>query len=373
MKITAALPSERISGEEGIYMRKLTAKLLTASIVALGVIVLASPVEVLAKKKVKTEKVTIIKGRNQCFTFRKPKLKKIKVKYSSPGKKKIATARMKKDTSLGAYIRIDGKKLGQTTITVKAYFSNKKCKTFKYKVKVTTYLQIANSAAAKKKAKKAFALQNKYRKQAGAKELEWSDEMYEYGLYRLKTSGYDFHENTDHDCSAYFGDLAAIMDVEKDCHWMNENLATGNWDAAMEWWKTSSGHYKNMISETWKCGAVVQYGRSNIAVFSSSTANEMKEWRNYKSKYAKVVIKRQNALTGAFLPGSEISIYDKADKWNTMRTCSIMKASGLVLYVKARRDYGIFESMVPNGSQKAQRIEFTAMPLTEGCNEFIMK
>ena len=112
---------------------------------------------------------------------------------------------------------------------------------------------------------------------------------------------------------------------------------------------------------------------SNIAVFSSSTANEMKEWRNYKSHYAKVVIKRQNALTGAFLPGSEISIYDKADKWNTMRTCSIMKASGLVLYVKAGRDYGIFESMVPNGSQKAQRIEFTAMPLTEGCNEFIMK
>ena len=354
-------------------MRKLTAKLLTASIVALGVIVLASPVEVLAKKKVKTEKVTIIKGRNQCFTFRKPKLKKIKVKYSSPGKKKIATARMKKDTSLGAYIRIDGKKLGQTTITVKAYFSNKKCKTFKYKVKVTTYLQIANSAAAKKKAKKAFALQNKYRKQAGAKELEWSDEMYEYGLYRLKTSGFDMHENMDRDCSAYFGDLAAIMDVEKDCHWMNENLATGNWDAAMEWWKTSSGHYKNMISETWKCGAVVQYGRSNIAVFSSSTANEMKEWRNYKSKYAKVVIKRQNALTGAFLPGSEISIYDKADKWNTMRTCSIMKASGLVLYVKAGRDYGIFESMVPNGSQKAQRIEFTAMPLTEGINEIILK
>lgn len=351
-------------------MRKLTAKLLTASIVALGVIVLASPVEVLAKKKVKTEKVTIIKGRNQCFTFRKPKLKKIKVKYS---KKKIATARMKKDTSLGAYIRIDGKKLGQTTITVKAYFSNKKCKTFKYKVKVTNYLQIANSATAKKKAKKAFALQNKYRKQAGAKELEWSDEMYEYGLYRLKTSGYDFHENMDRDCSAYFGDLAAIMDVEKDCHWMNENLATGNWDDAMEWWKISSGHYKNMTSEIWKCGAVVQYGRSNIAVFSSSTANEMKEWRNYKSKYAKVVIKRQNALTGAFLPGSEISIYDKADKWNTMRTCSIMKASGLVLYVKAGRDYGVFESMVPNGSQKAQRIEFTAMPLTEGCNEVIMK
>ena len=351
-------------------MRKTVGKLLAVTFVMLAAIVLASPVEVLAKKKVKTEKVTIIKGRNQCFTFRKLKLKKIKVKYS---KKKIAKAKLKKDVNLGAYIQIDGKKLGQTTVTVKAYLANKKRKTFKYKVKVTNYLQIANSKAAKKKAKKAFALQNKYRKQAGAKTLEWSDEMYKYGLYRLKTSGFDMHENMDRDCSAYFGDLADIMYVEKDCHWILENLATGNWKDAMEWWKTSSGHYKNMISEDWKCGAVVQYGRSNIAVFSSSTANEMKEWRNYKSHYAKVVIKRQNALTGAFLPGSEISIYDKADKWNTMRTCSIMKASGLVLYVKAGRDYGIFESMVPNGSQKAQRIEFTAMPLTEGCNEFIMK
>lgn len=352
-------------------MKKLTAKLLTASIVALGVIVLASPVEVLAKKKVKTEKVTIIKGRNQCFTFRKLKLKKIKVKYS---KKKIAKAKLKKDVNLGAYIQIDGKKLGQTTVTVKAYLANKKRKTFKYKVKVTNYLQIANSKAAKKKAKKAFALQNKYRKQAGAKELEWSDEMYEYGLYRLKTSGFDRHENKHRDSNSYFGDLAAIMYVEKDCHWLNENLASDDdLTSAVKAWKNSPGHYRTMIEDCWMCGAIVQYNEIQIAVFSSSTANEMKEWRNYKSKYAKVVIKRQNALTGAFLPGSEISIYDKADKWNTMRTCSIMKAGGLVLYVKAGRDYGIFESMVPNGSQKAQRIEFTAMPLTEGCNEFIMK
>ena len=292
-------------------MRKTVGKLLAVTFVMLGAIVLASPVEVLAKKKVKTEKVTIIKGRNQCFTFRKLKLKKIKVKYS---KKRIAKAKLKKDVNLGAYIQIDGKKLGQTTVTVKAYLANKKRKTFKYKVKVTNYLQIANSKAAKKKAKKAFALQNKYRKQAGAKTLEWSDEMYEYGLYRLKTSGFDMHENMDRDCSAYFGDLADIMYVEKDCHWILENLAThSDLTDAMKAWKKSAGHYRNMVSETWKCGAIVQYAGADIAVFSSSTANEMKEWRNYKSKYAKVVIKRQNALTGAFLPGSEISIYDKAD------------------------------------------------------------
>lgn len=351
-------------------MRKTVGKLLAVTFVMLAAIVLASPVEVLAKKEVKTEKVTIIKGRNQCFTFRKLKLKKIKVKYS---KKKIAKAKLKKDVNLGAYIQIDGKKLGQTTVTVKAYLANKKRKTFKYKVKVTNYLQIANSKAAKKKAKKAFALQNKYRKQAGAKTLEWSDEMYKYGLYRLKTSGYDRHENDERDSNSYFGDLAAIMYAEKDCHWLNENLASLDLTSAVKAWKNSPGHYRTMIEDCWRCGAIVQYNDIQIAVFSASTANEMKEWRNYKSKYAKVVIKRQNALTGAFLPGSEISIYDKADKWNTMRTCSIMKASGLVLYVKAGRDYGIFESMVPNGSQKAQRVSFTAIPLTDGINEIILK
>ena len=352
-------------------MRKTVGKLLAVTFVMLGAIVLVSPVEVLAKKKVKTEKVTIIKGRNQCFTFRKLKLKKIKVKYS---KKKIAKAKLKKDVNLGAYIQIDGKKLGQTTVTVKAYLANKKRKTFKYKVKVTNYLQIANSKAAKKKAKKAFALQNKYRKQAGAKTLEWSDEMYEYGLYRLKTSGFDSHKNNKRDCSAYFGDLADIMYVEKDCHWILENLAThSDLTDAMKAWKKSAGPYRNMISETWKCGAIVQYDNTQIAVFSSSTANEMKEWRNYKSHYAKVVIKRQNVLTGAFLPGSEVSIYDKADKWNTMKAYEVRKESGLVLYVKAGRNYGIFESIVPDGSQKAQRVSFTAIPLTDGINEIILK
>ena len=40
-------------------MRKTVGKLLAVTFVMLGAIVLASPVEVLAKKKVKTEKVTI--------------------------------------------------------------------------------------------------------------------------------------------------------------------------------------------------------------------------------------------------------------------------------------------------------------------------
>lgn len=103
-------------------MRKTVGKLLAVTFVMLGAIVLASPVEVLAKKKVKTEKVTIIKGRNQCFTFRKIKLKKIKVKYS---KKKIAKAKLKKDVNLGAYIQIDGKNWGKPQLPLRLIWLTK--------------------------------------------------------------------------------------------------------------------------------------------------------------------------------------------------------------------------------------------------------
>ena len=56
-----------------------------------------------------------------------------------------------------------------------------------------------------------------------------------------------------------------------------------------------------------------------------------------------------------------------------MKAYEVRKESGLVLYVKAGRNYGIFESMVPDGSQKAQRVSFTAIPLTDGINEIILK
>lgn len=321
-------------------------------------------------KKAKVKKVTIIKGRNQAMTFRNLKIRKIKVKCS---KKKVVKVRLKKDKSLGTYIKIDGKKLGKTSVTVKAYTSKKKYKTLKYNVTVTNYLRIAQSKAAKEKAKKAFALQNEYRKQAGVKAIEWSDEMYEYGLYRLKTSGFDMHENMDRDEKNYFGDLSNIMFYEKDCHWMNENLAThSNLVEAIGAWKKSTGHYENMIADGWKCGAIVQYKNADIAVFSSSSAEEMKNWRNYKSKYAKVVVKRQDKETGAFLKDSSFGIYDKSDRWNTLNTYSVFEESGKTIYVKPGQAYVVYESMAPNGLAKAQKVTFTAVPMTQGTNEVIL-
>lgn len=356
-------------------MRKSAVGKLLAIIFILGCgVILLSPNEVLAKKKVKTEKVTIIKGRNECMTFRKLKIKKIKIKYS---KKNIAKVRLKKDASLGPFIQIDGKKVGQTTITVKAYVSKKKYKTLKYNVKVTDYTQIARSQTARKKAKKAFTLQNKYRKQAGVKAIEWSDELYEFGLYRLKTSGYDRHKHMWRDSIAYFGEFAFVMEseyIKKDVVCWSENLAThDDLIDAVNAWKGSPGHYRNMTQGYWKCGAIIQYKGNDIAIFSALTASEMDTWRNYKNQYAKLVIKRQDSATGKFIVGSHLYVYDKADKQNSLKTYQISKEDGVVIYVKAGQNFGIFEPYAPNGLQKAQRVEITAIPISEGVNEVILK
>lgn len=230
--------------------------------------------------KVKTKKVTLKEGNNHCYFYKK--VAKAKIKYSKKG---IVRAKLKKDKVMGKYIQIDGKKKGTTTVTVKIYSTGKKYHTYKYKVTVTTDLDIAKSARGKAEAKKAFALQNKYRREAGAESLQWSDELYEAGLYRLKTSGFDDHKNADRDYASYFGDLypteGFLQEGKLD---ITENLA-GSWTDAKEAvneWKESPGHYRNMISERWQSGAIVKYGHAYIAVFSGWTADAMDNWRDFK-------------------------------------------------------------------------------------------
>lgn len=324
------------------------------------------------KAKVKTTKVTLIKsdkgkdnGRtNECFTFRY-KIRKIKVKYSKKG---IATAKLKKDKQMGQYIQITKKKKGKTTITIKVYKTKKKYKTYKYKVTVTTHLDIATSASAKAKAKKAFALQNKYRKQAGAEPLEWSDELYEVGLYRLKTHGFDAHRNMDGDYHDYFGDFYLKLDINN----LSENLASGQDDEieAVKDWKDSTGHYRNMIRNSWKSGSIVNFGGVYIAMFSDLSVKEIENWRNYKTTSAKVVVKRQDKATGKFLTGSDFVIYDTADREQSSWAyyipakgqCTILK--GLI----PGHTYKIYETIAPAGYEKANSVTFTAKAMSEGVN-----
>lgn len=106
---------------------------------------------------------------------------------------------------------------------------NGKTKKMRYKVKVIK----TKAPTDLERSKKAFAIQNQYRKAKGVKELEWSDEIYEFCRYRLKTSGYDKHVNLANDMNAYFGGFAGYKNLL-----FSENMTTGaTAKDAMESWK----------------------------------------------------------------------------------------------------------------------------------------
>ena len=96
---------------------------------------------------------------------------------------------------------------------------NKKVKTYRYRVRVFK----SKKVTAKDKGKKAFKIQNQYRKEKGVAALEWSDELYEFCLYRLKTSGFDRHENLVKDENGYFGNYARFKHLL-----LGENLYSGS-------------------------------------------------------------------------------------------------------------------------------------------------
>ena len=126
------------------------------------------------------------------------KAKKVKVKSS---KKSVVTVKFKKKRK---QIYFKAEKKGTVVVYVSCKMKNGKTKKMKYKVKVIK----TKAPTDLERSKKAFAIQNQYRKAKGIKELQWSDEIYEFCRYRLKTSGYDKHDNLVNDMNAYFGDLA---------------------------------------------------------------------------------------------------------------------------------------------------------------------
>ena len=109
---------------------------------------------------------------------------KVKVKNS---KKSVVKAKYKKGTD--RRIEFTGKRIGNATVTVKCRLTNGKKKTYKYKVTVKKSKKVTPLDLGKK----AFKIQNQYRKEKGVKDLEWSDEIYKFCCYRLKTSGFDKH------------------------------------------------------------------------------------------------------------------------------------------------------------------------------------
>lgn len=126
------------------------------------------------------------------------KAKKVTIKCSKPSVVKVKFKKNRKDKR----IVFTGKKKGTAVVAVRCRLKNKKKKSYKYKVKVVKGKKVSDLG----RAKEAFKIQNQYRKEKGVAALEWSDELYQFCLYRLKNSGFDAHKNLGRDMNGYFGD-----------------------------------------------------------------------------------------------------------------------------------------------------------------------
>lgn len=151
----------------------------------------------------KTKYVTLDLNRDYMTTKRPSGLTKAKKVSVKSSKKSVATVRYSKKKG-DRRVDIVGKKVGKTTITVKCHYKNRKTRTYKYKVTVVK----KHVKTALEKGKEAFQMQNELRKEAGVSQLQWSDELYQFCLYRMKTSGYDEHVNLLKDIEGYFGNFA---------------------------------------------------------------------------------------------------------------------------------------------------------------------
>ena len=154
-----------------------------------------------------------------------------------------------------------------------------------------TMTKITNGGHAKQKyhdryaAEQAFQLQNEYRKQAGEKPLVWSDVLYEISKARAKELVNDFSHNKFISTSTEllekkYGLKDGGIPYEGDDGYIHyhmyanaENIAMGyyTYKSAMEGWKSSPGHYRNIIDEEHRSGAIACYKQGGntywVAIF----------------------------------------------------------------------------------------------------------
>ena len=89
-----------------------------------------------------------------------------------------------------------------------------------------------------------FDIHNGYRNDGGLASLSWSDSLYELACTRAVEVSYDFSH-----------------DGFRDCH--GENLLMASWrftpQEGMEMWKSSTGHYENIMTSGFTTGAIAVY------------------------------------------------------------------------------------------------------------------
>ena len=322
-------------------------KVLTMMMLLIGVILLGGGNTVHAKTKKLSMNLEGGKVRN-LYPKTLENAVKVKVKSSKPSVVKIKYKKNKSKVS--RELIFTAKKLGKATVTVKCTMKNKKVKTLKYKVTVKKVKRITE----KQMSKQAFKIQNRYRKEKGVKELQWSDELYEFARFRLTNSGYDGHKNLLRDEVLYFGNYALFKNFM-----FAENMCSSSPDAkdAMEAWKGSKAHYKNLLSQNHVCGAIACRNDVWCAIFYDGDKSEVDNWKSYQIKEVKV--RRFDSGSGKYLDQCSIGYYEEGDKWNTQQAASLIRKSGKIIYLEVGKTYVIYERTKPDGYEKAEPVTIT--------------
>lgn len=329
---------------------------ILAAILVMGI---AVSVPVVAQAKTVTKQVTMDLNGNR-VQYRRPsilnKAKKVKVKSSKRSVVSVKYRKNRKDRRIAFTL----KKKGNATVTVRCILKNGQKKIIRYKIKVTK----KHIMTALEKGKKAFAIQNRYRKEKGSNALEWSDEIYEFCLYRMKNSGLDGHKNLGSDMTAFFGDYAKFQKLL-----FAENLTHGvSAEDAMKVWKKSAGHYANLTNTNHVCGAIAVYRDSWCALFLDVDKSVLENWKTCKIK--EVRIKRYDSLSRSYQTGSRIAYYEQGNKENSLKNVVISDSSGKSVYLEMGKTYVFYEQVRPDGCSKAEKMVVTVTE--DGTGELIL-
>lgn len=283
----------------------------------------------------------------------------VKVKYSKKTRRLTMTAVATGSAVVKAKIRskVRGKK---------------KTKVFIYRVKVNAVKPVVTPTekpagtpvptggaidagpGALKKAKKAFDLQNEYRKQAGVPELEWSPELYDFCIYRIEASGWDEHKNHARDKFNYFGNYA-----RKFIFSMAENLYYGgdNAEDGINAWYKSPGHKHNMLNKELVTGACVNYKGIWIAVYCAEPESFFQGWQD--KPIVKVTIRCYDPETQTYLDknsGVSYSCYESDSPYGSDDRCKTYfpynDTGEIIQYLYCGREYYIRGGITGNCTGK---------------------
>lgn len=325
-------------------------KMVRALILVIVCVMMTAPG---AEIQAKTKKISLVlNGRKQRTVTISNSDKKSEMKIKVSKKSVVKVKRIKKSPK----IRFTAKKKGTAKVTVCWKNKKRKKKTSVYLVIVSEKQKKATkkTLTAKENAMRVFRKQNEYRTAAGVGKLEWSDELYDFLIYRMNKSGYDEHKNLNVDIQDYFGLYASYENLV-----FSENMLTSGSDSptdVMGRWTKSSAHKRNYLDADHKYGAIAKVSTMWFAIFWDGEKRDLENWRNYKLKMYSV--KRFDTSTNSFLQNCKIAYYDVADKKNRFST-TIGETKYKNIVLEVGKTYRFYETATDGTYQKANPVSVT--------------